>query len=103
KPAVPAQPPATPSARYGNSLLVDPVCAVEPLTGRRIWRTCLEMLLAAIVATVVSLPMQFVIDRLHIPRPSYVTVAMTSLAAVALVGGALWLVTRSRFAVRSIV
>jgi galactan 5-O-arabinofuranosyltransferase len=105
KPAPPARLPVTPSAWFGDSasLLVDPVADAEPLSGRRIWRACLEMLLATIVATVVSLPMQFVIDRLHIPRPSYVTVAMTSLVAVALVGGALWLVTRSRFTVRSTV
>jgi galactan 5-O-arabinofuranosyltransferase len=68
-----------------------------PLTGRRIGRAIGEMALATVVATVVSLPVQFVIGRLHIPRPSYVTVAMTSLVSVALLLGALWLVTRNRF------
>jgi galactan 5-O-arabinofuranosyltransferase len=68
-----------------------------PLTGRRIGRTVGEMALATVVATVVSLALQFTIGRLHIPRPSYVTVAMTSLASVVLLLSALWLVTRNRF------
>jgi galactan 5-O-arabinofuranosyltransferase len=70
-----------------------------PLTGRRIGRTAGEMVLATAVATVVSLILQFGIGRLHIPQPSNVTVAMTSLTSVVLLAAALWLVTRNRFPV----
>jgi galactan 5-O-arabinofuranosyltransferase len=87
------------SSPAAGSLLADPVdaAAAPPLTARRIGRGAAELVVAAIVAAVVSLPLQFVIDRLHVPRPSYVTVAMTSLVAVVLLAGALWAVTRNRF------
>ena len=88
---------ADPPAGASSALLADPIASGDVLTGRRIGRAALEMLLATVVAALVSLPTQFVIDRLHIPRPSYVTVAMTTLTCTVLLAGALWAVTRSRF------
>jgi galactan 5-O-arabinofuranosyltransferase len=70
---------------------------VAPLTTRRIGRTLGEMALATVVTIVVSLGMQFVIDRLHIPRPSYVTLAMATLVGAALLVAALLLVSLRRF------
>lgn len=67
------------------------------LTGLRIATKIGEMVLAIAVTVVVSLPIQFLVDSLRIPKPSYVAVAMTSLISVTLLVGALWLVARERF------
>ncbi|MTD57786.1 arabinofuranosyltransferase [Amycolatopsis pithecellobii] len=81
-----------------SPLLTDPGTPL-PLTGRRIGRTCLEMVAAVLVAAAVSLVVQLVVNRLHIPRPSSVTIAMTSLVSVAALVAALWLATRRTFGV----
>lgn len=73
------------------------VTELPVLTGRMIGRTLGEMVLAIAMTAVVSLTIQFVVDQLSIPKPSFVTVAMTSLISAGLLFGALWLVARQRF------
>jgi galactan 5-O-arabinofuranosyltransferase len=55
------------------------------------------MALAIAMTVVVSLTLQFLIEMPSIPKPSFVTVAMTSLISAGLLIGALWLVARERF------
>ncbi len=75
------------------------VTELPPLTGRLISRKLGEMVLAVAMTVVVSLAIQLLVNHLRIPKPSFVTVAMTSLVSAALLVGALWLVARERFSV----
>ncbi len=91
-----------PSASADASLVPHALSGVTELpllTGRLIIRKLGEMVQAIAMTVVVSLAIQFLVDHLRIPKPSFVTVAMTSLISVALVVGALWLVARKRFSV----
>lgn len=90
-----------PSAGRDAPLAVPPaltgVTELPALTGRLIGRTLGEMVLAIAMTIVISLTIQFLVEALSIPKPSFVTVAMTSLISAGLLVGALWLVVRERF------
>ena len=57
-----------------------------------------ELLAAGAVATVVSLVVQWVLSRPHVPMPSFAPQALISLLCAVFALGALWLAMRSRFA-----
>jgi galactan 5-O-arabinofuranosyltransferase len=93
------QPSAGPDAPLAMPHALSAVSQLPSITGRLIRRKLGEMVLAIAMTVVVSLAIQFLVDHLRIPKPSFVTVAMTSLISVTLLVGALWLVARERFSV----
>jgi len=60
-------------------------------------RIGVELVISVVVAAVVSLAVQFVADRLHIPMPSYAPTALMVLGAVLLFAAALWLAGARRW------
>jgi galactan 5-O-arabinofuranosyltransferase len=71
----------------------------DTLVRRGFGRVLGELAAAAVVAVVVSLGVQFVVSRWHVPMPSYAPQSLISLLCAVAVLAALWLAVRSRFGV----
>ena len=73
----------------------------DTLVRRGFGRVLGELAAAAVVAVVVSLGVQFVVSRWHVPMPSYAPQSLISLLCAVAVLAALWLAVRSRSRPRS--
>jgi galactan 5-O-arabinofuranosyltransferase len=90
--------PATAEPERSPALLSG-LTSTGDLRDRGFGRILGELAAATLVAAVVSLVVQWVLTRPHVPMPSFAPQAIASITVALLVIGAFWLALRARFAV----